>query len=75
MQFDKELDTSGLLCPIPIIRAKQALGVLPRGHVLRVVSTDPGSMRDMKALATKTGDLLLEQSSEAKKFIFYLRKA
>jgi tRNA 2-thiouridine synthesizing protein A len=75
MQFNKELDASGLLCPMPIIKAKQALATLACGQVLRVVSTDPGSMRDMKALAAKTGDTLLEQASEDKKFVFYLRKA
>lgn len=75
MQFTVELDTSGLLCPIPIIKAKRALAAMAGGQVLRVVSTDPGAARDMKALAAKTGDTLLEQTSENKKFIFYLRKA
>ncbi len=75
MQFTKEVDTSGLLCPIPIIKAKQALAAMACGQVLRVVSTDPGSARDMKALAAKTGNDLLEQASEDSKFIFYLRKA
>ena len=75
MQFTVELDTSGLLCPVPIIKAKRALAAMACGQVLRVVSTDPGAARDMKALAAKTGDALLEQTSENKKFIFYLRKA
>jgi len=75
MQFTKEVDTSGLLCPIPIIRAKQALAAMTCGQVLRVVSTDPGAARDMKALAVKTGNDLIEQASEDTKFIFYLRKA
>jgi len=75
MQFTKELDASGLLCPIPIIKAKQALAALTAGQVLRVVSTDPGSVRDMKALAAKTGNALLEQVSENNKYVFYLRKA
>ena len=74
MQFTVELDTSGLLCPIPIIKAKRALAAMAGGQVLRVVSTDPGAARDMQALAAKTGDTLLEQTSENKKFIFYLRK-
>jgi tRNA 2-thiouridine synthesizing protein A len=75
MQFNTELDASGLLCPIPIIKAKKALAAMAGGQVLRVVSTDPGAARDMKALAAKTGDTLLEQASENNKFIFYLRKA
>ncbi len=75
MQFTVELDTSGLLCPIPIIKAKRALAAMAGGQVLRVVSTDPGAARDMLALTAKTGDTLLEQTSENKKFIFYLRKA
>jgi tRNA 2-thiouridine synthesizing protein A len=75
MQFTVELDTSGLLCPVPIIKAKRALAAMAGGQVLRVVSTDPGAARDMLALTAKTGDTLLEQTSENKKFIFYLRKA
>ena len=50
MQFNQELDASGLLCPIPIIKAKKALAAMAGGQVLRVVSTDPGAARDMKAL-------------------------
>ena len=75
MQFTVELDTSGLLCPIPIIKAKRALAAMAGGQVLRVGGNDPGAARDMLALTAKTGDTLLEQTSENKKFIFYLRKA
>ena len=75
MKFTKELDASGLTCPLHIIRTKKALSGMASGQVLRVVSTDPGSQHDMTRLAAQSGDTLLKQHSENSKFIFYLRKA
>ncbi|MCB1995870.1 MAG: sulfurtransferase TusA family protein, partial [Rhodoferax sp.] len=51
MQADKEIDTRGLNCPLPILKAKKALAEMSSGETLKVVSTDPGSMRDFKAFA------------------------
>lgn len=75
MEFSKEFDASGLSCPLPIVKTKKALSSMASGEVLRVISTDPGSVCDMAAFAEQTGNTLLEQSSEDKKFVFYLKKA
>lgn len=75
MEFSKEFDASGLSCPLPIVKTKKALSSMTSGQVLRVISTDPGSVCDMAAFAEQTGNALLEQGSENKKFIFYLKKA
>jgi tRNA 2-thiouridine synthesizing protein A len=75
MNFDKEFDASGLACPLPIVKTKKALNDMSSGQVLRVVATDPGSCADMAAFAEQTGNELLEQSTQDKKFIFFLKKA
>ena len=75
MNFDKEFDASGLACPMPIVKTKKALADMASGQVLRVISTDPGSVCDMPAFAEQTGNQLLEQASENEKFVFFLRKA
>jgi TusA-related sulfurtransferase len=74
MQAHKELDTRGLNCPLPILKAKKALADMGSGEVLKVVSTDPGSMRDFQAFARQTGNELLEQSSAKDEFVHYLRR-
>ena len=75
MNFDKEFDASGLACPLPIVKTKKALSDMAPGQVLRVISTDPGSVCDMAAFAEATGNQLLEQSSQDKKYVFFLKKA
>jgi tRNA 2-thiouridine synthesizing protein A len=75
MDFNKEFDASGLSCPLPIVKTKKALSDMASGQVLRVISTDPGSVCDMAAFAEQTGNALLEQASENSKFVFYLKKA
>ena len=74
MDFDKELDAKGLSCPLPILKTKKALSDLGSGQVLRIVATDPGSVKDMQAFANQTGNPLLESSEDNKDFIFYLKK-
>ena len=74
MQAHKELDTRGLNCPLPILKAKKALAEMQSGDVLKVVATDPGSLRDFQAFARQTGNELLEQSTAADEFIHYLRR-
>ncbi len=66
MHFDKEIDTSGLNCPLPILKAKKALTDMHSGQVLKVVATDPGAWRDFEAFAKQTGnDLVLQEKTEA----------
>ena len=74
MNAQKELDTRGLNCPLPILKAKKALADMRSGEVLRVVATDPGSMRDFQAFARQTGNELVEQQSSNDEFIHFLRR-
>ena len=74
MQAQKERDTRGLNCPLPILKAKKALSEMSSGQVLKVLATDPGSMRDFQAFARQTGNELLEQSAEGAEFVHYLRR-
>ncbi len=74
MNAHKELDTRGLNCPLPILKAKKALAEMMSGEVLKVVSTDPGSARDFQAFARQTGNELLEQATVGDEFVHYLRR-
>jgi tRNA 2-thiouridine synthesizing protein A len=74
MEISKELDTRGLNCPLPILKAKKALGELTSGQILRVVATDAGSVRDFQAFAKQTGNDLLEQQTAGNEFIHILRR-
>ena len=74
MQIDKEVDTRGLNCPLPILKAKKALAEMMSGQLLRVVSTDPGSTRDFQAFSKQTGNELLEQQTAGADFIHILRR-
>ncbi|MEJ2606570.1 MAG: sulfurtransferase TusA family protein [Anaerolineales bacterium] len=73
-KFDQELDCSGLSCPMPILKTKKAIDGLDAGKVLKVISTDPGSVPDMNAWTSKTGHELLDHEQQADKFIFYIKK-
>lgn len=72
--FDREIDTRGLNCPLPILRAKKALAEMGSGQVLKIVATDPGSMRDFQAFARQTGNELLGQETVGKEYNHYLRR-
>ena len=74
MDAQKEIDTRGLNCPLPILKAKKALADMSSGQVLKVVATDPRSVRDFQAFARQTGNELVEQSSADNEFTHYLRR-
>lgn len=75
MQLDKQLDTSGLNCPLPILRAKKALAEMDSGTVLEVIATDPGAPKDFEAFCRQTGNALVESSTTAEgKFRLVLRR-
>ncbi len=74
IQATKDLDTRGLNCPLPILKAKKALSEMSSGELLRVVSTDPGSSRDFQAFARQTGHELVEQQTQGDEFIHVLRR-
>lgn len=73
-EAQKEIDTRGLNCPLPILKAKKALADMKSGEVLKVLATDPGSMRDFQAFARQTGNELVEQLTERDEFIHFLRR-
>ncbi len=73
--FDQELDASGLNCPLPILRAKKTLGGMEAGQVLRIIATDPGSVKDFEAFAKQTGNELMESGEEGGKFVFMIKKS
>ena len=74
MQAQKELDARGLNCPLPILKAKKVLAEMASGELLRIVATDPGSMRDFQAFARQTGNELVEQTQSGDDFIHVLRR-
>lgn len=74
MNIDQELDTRGLNCPLPILKTKKALTSMQTGQVIKVVSTDPGSLRDFAAFAKQTGNELLSQETAGSDFIHVLKR-
>ncbi|BDI08043.1 sulfurtransferase TusA family protein [Sphaerotilus microaerophilus] len=75
MDATKEIDTRGLNCPLPILKAKKALSELASGDLLKVLSTDPGSLRDFQAFAKQTGNELVEQQTlPGNEFVHLLRR-
>jgi tRNA 2-thiouridine synthesizing protein A len=74
MDHQKELDARGLSCPLPILRTKKALAEMSGGQVLKVLATDPGSVKDFEAFSRQTGNTLLESSEIEGGFLFYLQR-
>jgi len=74
MNFNKEFDASGMSCPLPIVKTKKALVDMESGQVLKVISTDCGSVKDMQAFADQTGNTLLSTTEEGGKYIFMMQK-
>ena len=74
MNFDMELDARGLNCPLPILRTKKALTGMQPGQVLKVLATDPGSVKDFQTFSRQTGHELLSHAEVEKEFTFFMRK-
>ena len=74
MQIDKEIDTRGLNCPLPILKAKKALAEMDSGQTLKVVATDAGSVRDFQAFAKQTGNDLMSQETVSGEYITVLKR-
>ena len=72
---DQELDACRLNCPLPILRAKKALSKMASGEVLRIIATDPGSVKDFEAFSRQTGNELLESTEDGGRFYYRMRKA
>lgn len=74
MNVDKELDARGLNCPLPILKTKKSLADMATGQVLKVISTDAGSVKDMQAFANQTGNTLVSQSEVNGEYVFFMQK-
>jgi tRNA 2-thiouridine synthesizing protein A len=74
MNIDKEIDTRGLNCPLPILKAKKALADMASGQTLKVVATDSGSVRDFQAFAKQTGNELIDQTTVGVEYIHVMRR-
>jgi TusA-related sulfurtransferase len=74
MEIHQELDTRGLNCPLPILKAKKALGEMTSGQLLKVTATDAGSVRDFQAFSKQTGNELIDQQTLGSDFIHILRR-
>ena len=73
-QHDRELVARGLNCPLPILRTKKALNDMQTGTVLKVLATDPASIKDFQAFSRQTGNQLLQQSEADGVYHFYLQR-
>ena len=74
MNFDKELDAKGLNCPLPILRTKKTLNEMTSGQVLKVIATDPGSVKNFAAFAKQTGNELLSSAEAGSEYTFFIKK-
>lgn len=74
IHIDRELDARGLNCPLPILRTKKSLNDMVPGQVLKVMATDPGSVRDFQAFSKQTGNPLLSSTEDKGEFLFLMRK-
>ncbi|HVO88241.1 MAG TPA: sulfurtransferase TusA family protein [Casimicrobiaceae bacterium] len=74
MDIDREIDARGLNCPLPVLRTKKALNDMSSGEVLRIIATDPGSVRDFEQFARQTGNTLFEHGEENGAFWFLLKR-
>ena len=73
--FDMELDARGLNCPLPILRARKSINSMAAGQVLRIIATDPGSVKDFEAFCKQTGNELLDTAQDGTEYQFNIRKS
>ena len=74
MEANQTLDARGLNCPLPVLRTKKTLNAMPSGETLKVISTDPGSLKDMVVFCAQTGNTLLSSTQNDNDFEFFIRK-
>ena len=73
--FNEELDARGLNCPLPILRAKKAINGLEADQVLKIIATDPGSVKDFEAFCKQTGNELVSTAEDGGEFTFFIKKS
>ncbi len=69
-----ELDTSGLKCPLPVLKARKAIGGLEPGETIRVIATDPSTVADFQEFCANTGHQLVDSSEEGGIFVYKIKK-
>ena len=74
MEFDKECDARNLNCPLPILRCKKSLSEIEPAQTLKIIATDPGSVKDFQAFCKQTGHELLQLDEADSEFTFYIKK-
>jgi tRNA 2-thiouridine synthesizing protein A len=74
MEFDKEVDARNLNCPLPILRCKKGLSDMEAEQTLKIMATDPGSVKDFEAFCKQTGHELLKMDEADSVFTFYIKK-
>ena len=74
-QEDSLMDCSGMNCPLPILKTKKAIDGMNSGNILKMISTDPGSINDVNAFTKRTGHELLESIAEDGDYTFFIRKS
>lgn len=74
MEFDKELDTRGMNCPMPILRTKKSLSEISPGQILKIWASDPSAPKDFEVFAIQSGHELLASAKEGNEFVFFLKK-
>lgn len=74
-EVKQELDARGLNCPLPILRTKKAINGLASGEVLKVIATDPGSVKDMEAFCRQTGNEMVSSTESGGEYTFTIKKA
>ncbi|SDG99214.1 sulfurtransferase TusA family protein [Alloyangia pacifica] len=74
MTWDNELDARGLLCPLPVLKARKRLQGMDSGEVLRVIATDPAAVIDVPHFCNEAGHLLVGTSEEGEAQVYLIRK-
>jgi tRNA 2-thiouridine synthesizing protein A len=74
MQYDIILDTSGMICPYPIVKTKQAMALMQTGQVIKVICTDPSSVIDFESFVVVAKHTMLERETPPGQYIFVIRK-
>ncbi|MGW8310920.1 MAG: sulfurtransferase TusA family protein [Thiogranum sp.] len=74
LNIDLEIDARGLNCPLPILRTRKGINTLVSGQVVKIIATDPGSVKDLEAFCKQTGNEMLESSQQNGEYHFNIRK-
>jgi tRNA 2-thiouridine synthesizing protein A len=74
IEFSQEVDASGLMCPLPLLRLKKMLTAMGSGQVVKVIATDPAAHLDFGVYTNQSGHQIIEVIKQDAKQIFYIKK-